>query len=229
MARKKQTKPPAMQRQPIINVSYLRVSTVDQDTEKFKNDVLKFANDREFGTVKFVEESVSGKVSWKKRKLKTVIDDLGPRCRLIVPELSRLGRSTLEVLEVLQIAKAKGIDVFAVKENLSLDSSIQSKIMTTLLALFSELERDFISQRTREALKARKAKGVQLGRPKGPGKSKLDQHREEIIARLTLGVTKKRIAADYGVSPSTLINWLRKNEIVIEPAAIADQGKEPRQ
>ncbi len=198
-------------------LAYLRVSTVDQDTEKNKAAVLKYANDKDFGKVEFVEEKVSGKVSWKERKIKTIIDDLTNDDRLIVPELSRLGRSTLEVLEILKTAKDKGINVFSVKEGMELNGTIQSKIMSTMLALFSELERDFISQRTKEALRARKAAGVILGRPKGPGKSKLDKYREEIIALLKNGSTKAYVSKKYKTSRPNLHNWLRKNSIDAEP------------
>src|SRR5210317_763138 len=89
-------------------VAYLRVSTIDQDTEKNKAEILKFANDRDFGQVKFIEEKVSGKKSWKERKIKQIIDDLGDGDRLLVPELSRLGRSMLEIMEMLSIANDKG-------------------------------------------------------------------------------------------------------------------------
>ncbi|NNK85128.1 MAG: recombinase family protein [Desulfobacterales bacterium] len=198
-------------------LAYLRVSTIDQDTEKNKADILKYANDKDFGKVEFVEEKVSGKVSWKERKIKTIIDDLVNDDRLIVPELSRVGRSTLEVLEILKTAKDKGINVYSVKEGMELNGTIQSKIMSTMLALFSELERDFISQRTKEALKARKAAGVKLGRPKGPGKSKLDKHREEIIALLKNGSTKAYVAKKYKTSRPNLHNWLKKNKIKAAP------------
>jgi len=198
-------------------ISYLRVSTIDQDTEKNKADILKYANDKDFGKVVFIEEKVSGKVSWKERKIKTIIDDLSQDDRLIVPELSRLGRSTLEVLEILKTAKDKKICVYSVKEGLELNGTIQSKIMSTMLALFSELERDFISQRTKEALKARKAAGVILGRPKGPGKSKLDKFKEEIIALLNNGSTKAYVAKKYKTSRPNLHNWLKKNKIITAP------------
>ena len=198
-------------------LAYLRVSTIDQDTEKNKADVLKYANNKDFGKVAFIEEKVSGKVSWKERKIKTIIDDLTKDDRLIVPELSRLGRSTLEVLEILKTAKDKGINVYSVKEGMELNGTIQSKIMSTMLALFSELERDFISQRTKEALRARKAAGVILGRPKGPGKSKIDKYREEIIALLKNGSTKAYIAKKYNTSRPNLHNWLKKNNIIAEP------------
>lgn len=193
-------------------VSYLRVSTESQDVEKNKAAVLEFANVRDFGQVEFVTETASGKKSWKERAIKDIIDDLGKGDRLVVPELSRLGRSTLEVLEILEVAKGKGIDIYSVKEGLALNGNgMQAKIMSTMLALFADLEREFISQRTKEALKARKAAGVKLGRPKGPGKSKLDEHREEIIALLKNGATKAYVSRRYDVTTPTLYNWIRQN------------------
>ena len=197
--------------------AYLRVSTSDQDTEKNKADILKYANDKGFGKVIFVEETVSGRVSWKNRKIRDIIDVLKKNDRLIVPELTRLGRSTLEVLEILKAAKDRDICVFSVKEGLELNESMQSKIMSTMLALFSELERDFISKRTKEALKARKAAGVKLGRPKGPGKSKLDKYREEIIALLRNGSTKSYVAKKYETTRPNLHNWIKKNNIDAKP------------
>jgi len=199
------------------NTVYLRVSTVDQDLDKNKADILSFANDRDFGKVEFVEEKVSGKKSWKERKLYHVMNDLKESDRLIVPELTRLGRSTLEVLEILKVAKDKEIAVYSVKEGLELNGTIQSKIMSTMLALFSELERDFISMRTKEALRARKAAGVKLGRPKGPGKSKLDQFRPEIEALLKNGSTKSFVAKRYGTTQANLYNWIKKNQIQATP------------
>jgi DNA invertase Pin-like site-specific DNA recombinase len=128
-----------------------------------------------------------------------------------------LGRSTLEVLEILAVTKDKDVAVYSVKEGLELNGgSMQSKIMATMLALFAELEREFISLRTTEALRARKAAGVKLGRPKGPGKSKLDEHREEIIEKMTLGVPKAKIARRYQTTEANLYNWLKKNQIEVE-------------
>ena len=198
------------------NVAYCRVSTAKQDNEKFQAEILKFANDKRFGPVDFVEDTVSGKVNWRKRKIGALIEELNKGDRLLVPELSRLGRSTLEVLEILKTARDRGIAVYDAKGNLELNGdSMQSKVMATMFALFAELERDFISQRTKEALAARKAKGVKLGRPKGPGKSKLDDHRDEIIALLKTGVPKTKVAGKYGVNTTTLYNWLTKNRIAI--------------
>lgn len=199
-------------------VAYLRVSTAEQSNDKFQAAILKFANSRKFGPVEFVEEVVSGKTYWRKRRIGSLIDEMGEGDKLLVPELSRLGRSTLEVLEILKTAKDKGIAVYDAKGNLELNGdSMQSKVMSTMFALFAELERDFISQRTREALAAKKRQGVKLGRPPGRGKSRLDPHREEIIALLKTGVPKTRVAGKYGVKTSTLYNWLKKNKIDISP------------
>ncbi len=203
---------------------YLRVSTVNQDTEKFKADILKFANEHNFGKVHFIDETVSGVKNWRERKLGELIVSMQPGDKLIVPEMSRLGRSMLEVLEILKVAKEKDISVYAIKGNWSLNGSIESKIMATMLALISEIERDFIVSRTKEALAARKAMGIKLGRPKGPGKSKLDKYRPEIEALLKNGSTKAYIAKRYKTTPANLHNWLSKNKIDTEPVLDAVKG-----
>jgi DNA invertase Pin-like site-specific DNA recombinase len=194
-------------------VGYLRVSTTDQDTEKNKADVLAFANDKRFEShVEFVEEKVSGMKSWRNRKLAQVVEDLNQGDVLIVPELSRLGRSLVEVLEVLNVLTDRDVAVYSVKENFQLnDAGIQSKVMRTMLGLFAEIERDLISARTKEGLAAARAKGVKLGRPKGPGKSRLDQYEPEVMALLKNGSKKVFIAERYGVTPATLTHWLKRH------------------
>ncbi len=193
------------------NVAYLRVSTNEQDTEKNKVEILKFMNNRNFGKVEFVEEKVSGAKSWKERKIKAIIDELGKGDRLIVPELSRLGRSMLEIMEILAIAKDSEIAIHDVKNGWDLNGSIQSKVMAMVFSIASEIERDLLRKRTSEGLKAAKARGVVLGRPPGPGKSKLDPHKEEIIALLKTGSRKNYIAKRYNCTPALLWHWLKKN------------------
>ena len=197
-------------------IAYLRVSTIDQDVEKNKADILLFANTRDFDKVEFIEEIVSGKKNWKERRIKDVIDALGEGDKLIVPEMSRLGRSMLEIMEILSVAKEKEIAVYDIKNNWELNGSIQSKIMGMVFGICAEIERDLISKRTREALAAKKAAGVKLGRPKGPGKSKLDPYREEIEALLANGSTQKFIAKKYGTSTVNLWNWLKKKKISVK-------------
>lgn len=194
-------------------IGYLRVSTADQDLEKNKADILHLANERRLGPVEWVEEKVSGVKDWRKRRLGEALASLQAGDTLIVPELSRLGRSTLQILEVMQVARERGISVHAIKGGWSLNGTMESKIVLQVLAMVSEIERDLISARTKEALQARKAAGLKLGRPKGPGKSKLDPYRRDIVEDLERGVPKTRIAKRYGCSLENLYLWLRKRNI----------------
>jgi DNA invertase Pin-like site-specific DNA recombinase len=198
-------------------VAYLRVSTDGQDLEKNKADILHLANEKGLmGQVEFVEEKVSGRVSWKERKIKGIIDDLGKGDNLIVSELSRLGRSMLEIMEILSICKQTRVNIYAVKGNWSLNG-MQSELLAMVFAMAAEIERDLMRARTKEALRARKAAGVKLGRPKGPGKSKLDKFRPEIEALLKNGSTQAYIAKRYGSTPANLCLWLRKRNINAKP------------
>jgi len=174
-------------------IGYLRVSTIDQDIDKNKADILHLVNEKSLGKVHFVEEKVSGRISWKKRKISEIMNELGDNDNIIVSELSRLGRSMLECMEILSIATQKGINIYAVKGNWQLDHSIQSKIVAMAFSMAAEIERDLISQRTKEALRVKKTQGVKLGRPKGTGKSKLDKYRPEIEALLKNGSSQKFI------------------------------------
>jgi len=148
-----------------------------------------------------------------RRKIAQVLDDLQIGDTLIVSELSRLGRSMLECMEILSIAAHKGLHLHAVKGAWQLDGSVQSTIIAMAFAMAAEIERDLISQRTREALRAKKAAGVQLGRPRGPGKSKLDPYQPEIEALLANGSTQRFIAKRYGTSEANLCNWMRKRRL----------------
>jgi DNA invertase Pin-like site-specific DNA recombinase len=90
---------------------------------------------------------------------------------------------------------------------------MQSKIVAMAFAMAAEIERELISQRTKEALRVKKAAGVQLGRPRSPGKSKLDAFRPEIEAILANGSTQKFIAQRYNTTAANLHNWLKKRKI----------------
>jgi DNA invertase Pin-like site-specific DNA recombinase len=139
-----------------------------------------------------------------------VLEALQAGDTLVVSELSRLGRSMLECMEILSIAIQKGIHLYAVKGAWTLDDTMQSKIVAMAFAMAAEIERDLISQRTKEALRAKKVAGVRLGRPPGPGKSKLDVFRPEIEALLANGSTQKFIAQRYHTTAANLHNWMKK-------------------
>ena len=191
-------------------IAYLRVSTAEQDLEKDKLAIFELANAKNLGTIEWVEEKVSGRVSWRKRSIALIMEEAQAGDSLIVSELSRLGRSMLECMEILSIASQKGINIYAVKGSWQLDQSIQSKIIAMAFAMAAEIERDLISKRTKEALQARRQAGIKLGRPRGVGKSKLDQHRPEIEALLANGATQKFIAHRYDTTESNLSEWMKK-------------------
>ena len=145
-----------------------------------------------------------------------MLEDAQTGDNIIVSELSRLGRSMLECMEILSIAAQKGVNVYAVKGNWRLDSSIQSKI----IAMAAEIERNLISKRTKEALVAKKANGVRLGRPKGVGKSKLDLYRPEIEALLNNGSTQAFITKRYKTTEANLHHWLKQRGLAREKDGI---------
>jgi len=194
--------------------AYIRVSTDKQDLENQRYAILEYANEKKLGNVEFVEEAVSGKVSWRNRKLKDLIDNLQKGDNLIVAELSRLGRSMLEIMELLNILLSKGVNVYVVKGNYELKDDIQSKVLAFAFSLASEIERELISQRTKEALAKRKAEGKRLGRPKGSYSSKLDHKKEEIKELLDKGVSISSIAKILGVHYNTMRNYIRRRNIV---------------
>jgi len=131
-----------MNEKPRKVIGYLRVSTINQDLEKNKADILAYCNDHDLGKVHFVQEIVSGKVSWKRIRIKEVIDQLGKDDWLIVPELSRLGRSMLEIMEIIAEAKRKEINIYAIKNNWTLNGTmeISNKKGTSFMIQF--IERD---------------------------------------------------------------------------------------
>ena len=192
---------------------FIRVSTLDQDTEKNKLDILQFANSRKLGNVEFVEEKVSGTKDYRKRKLGALLDTMTKNDVLIVPELSRIARSTIQILEVIQLTQDKGITLYSLKENFcNMDNSIASTVTKTIFALVAQIERELISLRTREALHAKKLAGVKLGRPQGKGKSRLDEHTDDILRLVALRVPKTIIAKQYGCSVGNLYNFLNRLE-----------------
>ncbi len=195
-------------------VAYLRVSTAEQHTEKNKTDILHFANQHDLGKVHFVEEICSGKTAWRDRLIAQLLNELKSHDVIIVSELSRLGRSMLECMEVLALAMRKEICIYSVKGNWQLNDTLQSKIIALAFSMAAEIERELISQRTKEALQFKKSQGMKLGRPNGVGKSKLDAFKPEIESLLANGSTQKFVAHRYKTTEANLHNWLKKNNIM---------------
>jgi len=194
--------------------AYLRVSTLDQETEKNKFEILKFANERDLGKVSFVEENISGRISWKKRKLAAIIENFNKGDILVTNELSRLGRDMLELMELVKLARDKGFTIYAIKDEVM--SSTDSEVAMLIIAIrawFAEQERKLISMRTKEGLQAAKASGKQIGRKKGFLQSKLDPYREEIREMLDNGIKQVRIAEKYSVTAEHLSDYIKNYKL----------------
>lgn len=209
--------------------AYLRVSTDKQDILHQRAEILTLANGQGVtGQVEFVEDpGVSGRVPWRERKIAALLEEMRAGDALIVAELSRLGRSMYEIMEILALAVRKGVRIYAAKGGWTLDGTIQSKILALVFAMAAEIERDLNVQRTKAAMATRRAMVARgeswksragnivsgLGRPKGFGPSKLDKHEAVIRERLALGVPIRRIASDHNTTPANLRRWMRKHGI----------------
>ena len=163
-------------------MAYIRASTDKQDLNHQKLEILEFARKKELKIDDFLEITISSRKTSKQRRIDELGDLLGDEDTLVVTELSRLGRSTAEVISLVNTLIDRNIRVIIIKNNLDIhQQDMQSKVMITLFSLFSELERDLISLRTKEALQAKKSQGKSLGKPAGTiQKSKFDKDIEKI-------------------------------------------------
>lgn len=192
-------------------VAYLRVSTDAQDVANQKLGVLEYCAKQGFAAPTLVEDTVSGKVDWRDRKIGEILATIPPGSILVAAEITRLARSTLQVLEMLKLAAERELSVHVVKSRLILDGSLSSKITATVLALAGEIEREFIAARTKEALRRRKESGLPMGRPVGEAvRLTLDDKAVEIDKYLAIGLNRRAIAKLCECSPNTLYTWLRR-------------------
>lgn len=195
----------------MTNFAYLRVSTSEQDTANQKLSVLDYCNRNKMNDVQYVSDTSSGRKSWHDRPIGEMLCRATDGDSIITAEISRLGRSTLQVLEILELATQKKVSIHIAKNNMVVDGSIASTITATILGLAAQIEREMISARTKEALAQKKQKGEKLGRPKGKAKSlKLDLHKDLIRNYLAKGVSKTSIAKIVQCSPATLYAWIRR-------------------
>ena len=197
--------------------AYLRVSTDQQDVDNQRHGILEYANTHNLGGLQFVEDSASGKTNWKDRKMGDLLTKtMQPGDTILFAEVSRMARSVLQILEILAHCAEHEFTVHIVKQNIVFDDSLNSRITATVLGLAAEIEREFISMRTKEALAKRKAEGMVLGRPKGKAKRvKLDKHSKEIKRYLELGISKRAICKLVDCSPSTLYEWIERRKVEV--------------
>ncbi|MGQ3891203.1 recombinase family protein [Legionella sp. CNM-4043-24] len=144
----------------MTNFAYLRVSTDHQDANNQKLSVLDYCNSHGINSLTFIEDVVSGKTTWRDRAIGGVLEKAEKGDAIIASEISRLGRSTLQVLEIMEMAAQKSVSVHIAKNNMVLDGSMQSTITATILGLAAQIQREFISARTKEALSKRTSDGV---------------------------------------------------------------------
>lgn len=192
--------------------AYLRVSTDQQDVDNQRHGILEYANQRNITGLQFVEDNASGRTKWRDRKSgDLLLNTMQPGDTILFAEVSRMARSTLQILEILEHCADQEFVVHIVKQNMIFDDSLNSKITATVLGLAAEIEREFISMRTKEALAKKKAEGVVLGRPKGKAKKlKLDNHSKEIRKYLEMGISKSAICKLVGCAPTTLYEWIER-------------------
>lgn len=200
-------------------VAYIRASTGAQDVKTQRHEILEYGHREGLTVNEFIEVTASSRQNSRKRRIEELQEKLDRGDLLIVTELSRLGRSTGEVILLINQLVADGVNITVIKQNLRLGQGLEdmtAKVMVTLLALFAEIERDFISQRTKEALAAKKAQGVTLGKPKGTIQSSMyDKDKERIQELLSLGVPQNRIVEThlgYGTTKS-LSYYIRTRQL----------------
>lgn len=177
---------------------YLRVSTDEQDVKSQRVGVTEFLSKQGWECDKwFVDEGVSGGIDWRKRKVANMVRAAQPGDVLVFAEISRIGRKLVDVLEVIKRCTEKGVKIYTVKDRYTLEDSIQSKVLVTVMGLAAEIERDLIRQRTKEGLRRARLAGKRLGRPKGPSQHrKLDAFREKIRFGVLYGKGATDIARD---------------------------------
>lgn len=197
-------------------IAYIRTSTDKQDLNNQKLEIFEFAKKNKLEVDDFIQMTISSRKTSKERRIDEMLLSLEDADTLIVTELSRLGRSTAEVIGLVNELIKKQVRVIAIKQNLDIKQhDMTSKVMITLFSLFSELERDLISLRTKEALANKKAQGIQLGKPKGTiQKSKFDNDLDKIKELLNLGLSVRKIAIFLGYTNHIGLNtYIKKRDI----------------
>lgn len=191
---------------------YIRVSSDKQTVENQRFEINNFCGREKFGIDGWIEETISGTKAYDKRELGKLLKRVRAGDLIICAELSRLGRNLFMIMEILNICMTKECRVWTIKDNYRLGDDIQSKVLAFAFGLSAEIERNLISQRTKEALARKRAEGVILARPKGrrssPDKYKLSGKKVLIDGLLAEGVSQRKIAKICKVDRSTLARFM---------------------
>lgn len=194
---------------------YVRVSTDKQTVENQKFEIDRYAREHSYVIRRYISETISGTKAYAKRQLGRLLRHLKKGDIVIASELSRLGRSFYMIMEILNICLTKGCTVITIKDSFVLDNDIESKVLAFAFGLSAEIERNLISQRTKEALARARENGVRLGRPKGSkGKNRILDGKEDFIRRhLARGRSMAWISRRMKVHPNTLYAYAREHGI----------------
>ena len=201
--------------------AYIRVSTDKQSVENQRFEILKYADAKKNAIDEWVEETVSSRRKLKDRLLGKTLDRLQAEDVLIVSELSRLGRNLMEVMSILHTCMDRDIQVHTIKEKYELGNNINSKVLAFAFSLSAEIERQLISQRTKEALARKKSEGMKLGRPKGSlsKQTKLSGKEEVIKELLKNKISYSGIGRILGVNRLTVKNFVENRNLQNEPSS----------
>ena len=196
---------------------YIRVSTDKQTTENQKFEIQNFVRGQDLQINEWIEETISATKKLEERKFGQLLNRMKKGDRLIVTELSRLGRNLMQIMSILHGCMEKDVQVYTIKEKYELGNNINSKVLAFAFGLSAEIERNLISQRTKEALARLKAEGIILGRPKGSksDKLKLSGRENEIRELLNKKVSKSAIGRMLGVHRLTVSDFVTKNDLYL--------------
>lgn len=190
---------------------YIRVSTDKQTTQNQKFEIKNYAKERKIVVDEWIEETISSTKKLNDRKFGKLLQKMQKGDTLIVSELSRMGRNLMQIMKILHDCMEKDISVFTIKERYELGNNINSKVLAFAFGLSAEIERNLISQRTKEALARKKAEGVILGRPVGSKSSslKLTGKEEEIKKLLKKKISYSGIGRILGAHRLTVSSFIK--------------------
>ena len=192
---------------------YIRVSTDKQTVLNQKFEIDNFCSKRDFQIEKWVEEVISGTKKLSDRKFGHLMKKLKKGDIVVVSEISRLGRNLFQVMSILNECMEKEVLIITVKEGYELGNNINSKVLAFAFGLSAEIERNLISQRTKESLARKKAEGIQLGRPKGEAKItslKLYKKRHQVIDFIDAGISYAEIGRKLNVNRLTVSQFVKR-------------------
>ena len=195
----------------VMVYGYIRVSSDKQTVENQRFEIQKFCDEKHLQVDGWIEETISGTKSYTKRELGRLLRRTKAGDTIICSELSRLGRNLYMIMEILGLCMSKNCRVWTIKDGYRLGDDIQSKVLAFAFGLSAEIERNLISQRTKEALARKRAEGVRLGHQRGERlrlNPKCTVRHDWIVAQLEKGTEKTKIAKRLHINICTFYRYL---------------------